>query len=174
METENKNNVIKTESKKRTTKKTNKMSPQELEAWNALYQYVKDEILKYDQSQSLSKEMVLRLKGLSSGQVYASGKQKALANYSYETILNTFKYCQSDIQRVFRNVTFRDEMHKFNTVIKIVEKHVNDVYIRMKRMKQTESQTQEEISKELGTEAYVHRFIPPKRKEIPDDLKALF
>lgn len=43
-----------------------KMSEKELQDWNELYQYVKS-ILGYDENQALSKNMVLRLKGLTTG-----------------------------------------------------------------------------------------------------------
>ena len=47
----------------RQTKKP--MSEQDKVEWDNLYQYVRFNILGYDKNQSLSKKMVLRLRGLS-------------------------------------------------------------------------------------------------------------
>ena len=41
-----------------------KMSEEEKKSWEALYTYVKTNIMGYDENQALSSTMVLRLKGL--------------------------------------------------------------------------------------------------------------
>ena len=52
----------------RTTRKH--MSKQEKADWDELYEYVRTEVMGYDQNQSLSSEMVLRLKGLLSNKLW--------------------------------------------------------------------------------------------------------
>ena len=52
----------------RTTRKH--MSKQEKADWDELYEYVRTEVMGYDQNQSLSSEMVLRLKGLLSNNLW--------------------------------------------------------------------------------------------------------
>ena len=86
----------------------------------------------YDENQSLSRTMVLRLKGLLSNKFIANNNIEDTANYSYETVLNTLKFCMPDIQRGLRSNSFTDENHKFNYAIKIVESNLNTVYVRMK------------------------------------------
>ena len=105
-----------------------KMTEKEKQDWESLYMYVKN-LLGYDGNQSLSNTMVLRLKGLLTNKFIENGNIEASANYSYETILNAFKYSSLDIQKALRTNNFKDEMHKFNYLLKIVEKNINTVYV---------------------------------------------
>ena len=102
-----------------------KMNEKEKQDWEDLYYYVKN-IMGYDENQSLSNTMVLRLKGLSTNKFIENKNVKSTANYSYETILNAFKYSSLDIQRALRTNSFKDEMHRFNYLLKIVEKNIKD------------------------------------------------
>lgn len=120
-----------------------KMTKEEKMAWDNLYQYVKKNIMGYDDNQALSNTMVLRLKGLLTNKFIENNNIKDTANYSYETILNTFKYCSPDIQRVLRNINWSDEMHKFNYILKIVEKNINTVYMKMKKIEKTKEKIEE-------------------------------
>lgn len=115
------------------------MTEKEKQDWESLYYYVKN-IMGYDENQALSNAMVLRLKGLLTNKFMENNSIKSTANYSYETILNTFKYCSFDIQKALRNNNFKDEMHKFNLILKIVEKNINTVYIKMKVAEKTKEE----------------------------------
>lgn len=139
-------------------KKKNRMTIQEQEAWDALYQYVRKNVMGYDEKQSLSKTMALRLKGLLTNKFIENYSIEDTANYSYEVILNTFKYCYSDIQKGLKNNNFKDEMHRFNYVIKIVEPKINDVYMRMKNNKKAEEKV--ETFDMSHTENYTAVFKP--------------
>lgn len=116
-----------------------KMTEKELRDWEALYYYVKD-LLGYDENQALSSTMVLRLKGLLTNKFIENNNITSTANYSYETILNTFKFCSQDIYKALRTNNFKDEMHRFNYVLKIVEKNINTVYLRMKNVEKTKEE----------------------------------
>ena len=116
-------------------KKKKRMTLQEQEAWDELYQYVRKNVMGYDENQSLSTTMALRLKGLLTNKFIENYSIEDTANYSYEVILNTFKYCMPEINNRLRNNNFKDEMHKFNYALKIVEPKINDVYIKMKNNK---------------------------------------
>lgn len=109
------------------------MTEEEKKSWEALYFYVKN-LLGYDENQALSSTMVLRLKGLLTNKFIENNAIESTANYSYEVILNTFKYSSLDIQKALRINNFKDEMHKFNYVLKIVEKNINTVYVKMKNV----------------------------------------
>lgn len=109
-----------------------RMTKEEQEAWDSLYEYVRTKVMRYDSNQALPSQMVLRLKGMLNGKFMANGSTKDMANYSYDVVLNTFKYSMPDIQRALGSVSFRDESHKFNYIMKIVEGNLNDVYMRMK------------------------------------------
>ena len=116
----------------------------------------------YDENQSLSNTMVLRLKGLSTNKFMENGNIASTANYSYETILNAFKYSSLDIQRAIRTNNFKDEMHKFNYVLKIAEKNINTVYVKMKnseKAKEEAKNTTIEVPTHTGAE-----FKPREKK----------
>lgn len=107
------------------------MSQEDKKDWDELYEYVK-KILGYDENQALSKTMVLRLRGLLSNKFIANNNIEDTSNYSYKVVLNTFKFCAFDIQNGLRSNSFKDESHKFNYVLKIVESNLNTVYMKMK------------------------------------------
>ena len=143
--------------------KVKKLSEQELQEWDDLYQYVKRNIMGYDENQALPSNMVLRLKGLLSGKFIENNNTKNRANYSYVTILNAFKSCSNTVQNALRTNKFKDEMHKFNYVLKIVEPNINDVYIRMKnveRAKEEAKNTSVEIITHVGAE-----YKPKEKKK---------
>lgn len=117
-----------------------KMTEKEKQDWESLYNYVKNNIMKYDENQALSSTMVLRLKGLLTNKFIENNNIESTANYSYETILNTFKFCSTDIYKALRTNNFKDEMHRFNYVLKIVEKNINTVYVRMKNAKKAKEE----------------------------------
>lgn len=139
------------------------MSEEEKIAWENLYYYVKSNIMGYDENQALSSTMVLRLKGLLTNKFIENNNIESTANYSYETILNTFKFCSPDIQRILRTNRFADEMHKFNYILKIVEKNINTVYMKIKN-----TQKAKEDAKSLTVEIPTHigAEFKPKEKKI--------
>lgn len=139
-----------------------KMTEKEKQDWESLYYHVKN-VMGYDDNQSLSNTMVLRLKGLLTNKFIENGNIEASANYSYETILNTFKYSSLDIQKALRTNNFKDEMHKFNYLLKIVEKNINTVYMKMKNAKKAR-----EEAKNTALEAPTHtgaEFKPREKKK---------
>lgn len=131
-----------------------KMTEKELRDWEELYYYVKN-LLGYDENQALSSTMVLRLKGLLTNKFIENGKIESTANYSYDVILNTFKYCSVDIQKALRTNRFSDEMHRFNYILKIVENNINNVYMKMKnsqRAKEEANNTTVDVANYMGAE----------------------
>ena len=140
-----------------------KMTEEEKEAWDALYTYVKKNIMGYDDNQALSSAMVLRLKGLLTNKFMENKNIEASANYSYETVLNAFKYSSLDIQRALRTNNFKDESHKFNYILKIAEKNINTVYVKMKNAEKAK-----EEAKNTTIEAPTHtgaEFKPREKKK---------
>lgn len=139
------------------------MTEKEKQDWDSLYQYVKLNILGYDENQALSNTMVLRLKGLLTNKFMENNNIESTANYSYETILNTFKFCSSDIQRALRTNNWANEMHKFNYILKIVEGNINNVYIKMKNIEKAK-----EEAKNTAVEVPIHtsaEFKPREKKK---------
>lgn len=136
-----------------------RMTKQEKKDWDELYDFVKKKILMYDENQSLSRTMVLRLKGLRSNKFIENGNIEDGANYSYQTILNAFKFCSLDIQRGLKSNDFSDEMHKFNYVLKIVESNINTVYVRMQQAEKSQNKT-----KNMDTTVATHTGASYQRK----------
>ena len=139
------------------------MTEEEKMAWDALYTYVRKNIMGYDDNQALSSAMVLRLKGLLTNKFMENNKIESTANYSYETVLNAFKYSSMDIQKALRTNNFKDEQHKFNYILKIVEKNINTVYVRMKnaeKAKEEAKNTMVEVPIHTGAE-----FKPREKKK---------
>ena len=138
------------------------MSEKEKQDWDLLYTYVKSNIMGYDENQTLSKGMVLRLKGLLTNKFMENNAIESTANYSYETILNTFKFCSIEISKALRTNRFKDEQHKFNYVLKIVEQNINTVYIKMKNIQKAKEEaktTTIEVPTHTGAE-----FKPTEKK----------
>lgn len=139
------------------------MTKEEKMAWDELYTYVRKNIMGYDDNQALSSTMVLRLKGLLTNKFIENNNIQSTANYSYETILNAFKYSYLDIQKALRTNNWADEMHKFNYILKIVEKNINTVYVRMKNAEKAKEEAKNatvEILTHTGAE-----FKPKEKKK---------
>lgn len=140
-----------------------KMSEEEKKSWENLYYYVKN-LLGYDENQALSSTMVLRLKGLATNKFIENNAIESTANYSYEVILNTFKFCSPTISKAMRTNNFKDEMHRFNYLLKIVEKDINTVYIKMR-----DAQKAKEEAKNTAIEIPIHTGAEFKPKEKKSD-----
>lgn len=140
-----------------------KMTEKEKQDWESLYMYVKSNVMGYDENQALSSTMVLRLKGLLTNKFIENSNIESTANYSYETILNAFKYSSLDIKRALRTNNFKDEMHRFNYILKIVEKNINTVYVKMR-----DAERAREEAKNTTIEAPTHigaEFKPKENKK---------
>ena len=116
-----------------------KMTEKEKQDWENLYYYVKN-LLGYDENQALSNTMVLRLKGLSTNKFIENNNIKDSANYSYEVILNTFKFCSPTINKALKTNSWTNEMHRFNYILKVVENNINNVYLRMKNVQKNKEE----------------------------------
>ena len=143
------------------------MTEAEKMAWENLYNYVKLNIMGYDDSQALSSTMVLRLKGLLTNKFIENNKIASTANYSYETILNTFKFCYPDIQKALKTNSWTNEMHRFNYILKVVESNINNVYLRMQKMQKTKEDAQNTT---IDTVNHIGAEYQRKTKEVNNKL----
>lgn len=147
-----------------------KMTEKEKQYWESLYYYVKN-LMGYDENQSLSNAMVLRLKGLLTNKFMENKNIDSTANYSYETILNTFKYSSIDIQRALKTNKFSDEMHRFNYILKIVERNINTVYMKTKGVKKSEEKIEDvdtTIANYTGVKYQVKQDIKNREDKFAD------
>lgn len=142
--------------------------------WIRLCEYVKKEILEYDDNMKFPKQLALKLQGIKHGQFVANNKLDKNANYDDYTILCTFMLCKKKILNYLHNnkTKIKDEQHKINIILKIIEPEINDVYIRIqnaKKMKQNlENKSFDNQTSDSGAE------YTPKTKETSDRLKKLF
>ncbi len=138
-----------------------KMTEKEKQDWEALYFYVKG-LLGYDENQALSSTMVLRLKGLLTNKFIENNNIQNGANYSYEVILNTFKFCRFDIEKALRTNRFANESHKFNYLLKIIEQNINTVYMKMKSVERAKEKAKNTL---VETPTHVGAEFKPKEKK---------
>ena len=141
--------------------------------FDKLYRYVK-QLMGYDENQCLPKFYFLRLKGLAAGLQYLDNKQEDMAHYQFDVVLNTFKYCNLEIQRSINKKQFSSEQKKFNYITAIVENKLNDVYKKMKQAERIQKkQEMVTVEKALSEPEYVHIFKAPEQKKLSADLEAL-
>ena len=139
-----------------------KMTEKEKQDWESLYYHVKG-LLGYDENQALSSTMVLRLKGLLTNKFIENNNIESTANYSYETILNTFKFCSAEISKALRTKSFANETHRFNYILKIVEQNINTVYVKMKNV---EKAKEEAKNTTIETPIHTGAEFKPREKKI--------
>lgn len=132
----NKKKTVKNEGEKSPskTKKTSirKTSDQEQREWEALYFYVKKNILQYDDNMDLTNYCILRLKGMAQGRFAAQDRKTTGITYGYKVVLSTFEQKQELIRWSLQVKTFNSESHKINWIFKIIENNINDVYLKMR------------------------------------------
>jgi hypothetical protein len=118
------------------------MNSEEKKQWDELYQYVKKEILQYDDNQKIPDNLILRLKGLSTGKLIENKSIEDKAKYSYEIVLYTFKLCKTKILYAIKDKEFKDEMSKFIYICAIIDNNINDVYLRVTNAKKSQEKTE--------------------------------
>ena len=147
-----------------------KMTIEEKKNFDKLYQYIKNEIFEYD-TQSLPKYMVLRLMGLKEGKFMANNKVKSMANYDYQHILYTFKINKIKIKDIVRSDKYKNEQHRFNTIMIIVEKEINDVVNRLKQVAKNEKKLESiDLKNTVNEGAEYKRKSKKKRNDKLQDL----
>jgi len=149
-----------------------KMTQQEKEDWDELYQYIKKDIFEYT-NQALPKYMILRLKGLSEGKFMANNYVKSMAKYEYKHILYTFKINKVKIKDIVNSSRFKNEQHKFNTIMIIIEKDINDVVNRLAQKVKSEEKIEKIDLKNITYEGAEYKN-KTNDKKINDELKELW
>ena len=149
-----------------------KMSKQEKNDFDELYQYVKKEVFEYDE-QNLPRYMVLRLKGLHEGKFIANKNIKPMAHYEYKHILYTFKINKAKIKQIIKSDKFNNEKHKFNTIMMIIEGEINNVVNRLKQAKKSEEKIKNIDLENVNYEGAEYKN-KSKNKKVNDELKKLW
>lgn len=151
-------------------KKTqNKMSKQEVKDFYELCDYIKYKILEYTEDMKFPQFLALRIKGIQQGKYLANNNSKKQANYSYPDILLAFKIYRFAILSELRDrQKFKDEKHRINYMMKIIESKLNDV-IEMRKARDKSNEKAENIkidAIELG--AYKKKTKENKNKRLND------
>lgn len=147
-----------------------KMSEQEIKEWDELYQYVKKDIFEYD-SEKLPKYMILRLRGLKEGKFIANTKIATIANYKFSHILYTFKANKMKIKQIIKSQDFKNEQHKFNTIMLIIEREINDVVNRLKQADKSKQKIENMPIENILHEGAEYKH---KTKKISNELENLW
>ena len=149
------------------------MSKEDIKKWDELYQYVRKDVFEYGESQKLPTYMVLRLKGLKEGNFMANKKIKPMANYEYQHILYTFKINKMKLKEVAKSDKYKNEQHRFNTIMIIVEQEINNVVNRLNQVKKSEEKLE---GMELNNISHQGAEYKNKSNEtkVKDELKELW
>lgn len=143
-------------------KKYPPMTDEEKKDWYELDDYVRHNVMEFV-DEGLTTKMVLRLKGLRYGQVMANNSHDKRSNYSFKTILLTFKACAPQIQRAVTTKVFKNNMQKFNYIMAIVENNISDVSQRMRRAKE-EQEKSEQIDHSISMNSNLDAIYAKKNK----------
>ena len=149
-----------------------KAEPKDKE-WKELCEYVKKEILQYDDNMKFPKYLALRLQGLKKGQHIANNECEIQAHYDDYTILCTFKLCKKRILDYLHNnaTKIEDEQHKINLIMKFIEPEINDVYLRLKNVKRMRESIQGESFDNQSNDGAEYK---KRTKDVNEKLKKLF
>ena len=121
-----------------TEKKNKSTNPRKDQDFRDMCLWIERELFGYDGNQHLHKDACGFLQGLRKGQGYANNSHDQYGNYSVEVIFNTFKIQKANILRAIKGKEFSSEDKKMAYICRIVEKHLNDMYTRMKNAKESE------------------------------------
>lgn len=115
---------------------------EEEKKFKELCEYVKKEIMGYDENQKLSKHMCLRLRGMKDGKFIANKTTPSMAHYSYDIILLTFKYIKHHgLDNLLIDKKFNSEEHKFNYIMVIISNNINTVYNKVKKIREEQNRS---------------------------------
>lgn len=106
-------------------------------------QYIKTEILGIKKEFNVPKLLVERLMGLRSGQYVPKKNSKVhgdnVKGYPYDVILKTVKYKKLELVISLKDQSkFKDDQHRINHVIVIIQNYINDVYWKLKQKEESD------------------------------------
>lgn len=110
-----------------------------------------------------------RIEGLRRG-VYIPKGETIGVEYPYDIIRFTFMAIAGDIKNALSYVKFKDEVHKINYILVMVERKINDIYLAVERNKKAKEKL-EEMEIDFNPEV-ADRFVnteKPKSAELFGD-----
>ena len=150
-----------------------KMTEVEKKEWSELYNYVKKEILFYDDNQNIPQNICRKLKGIRTGKFIENRLIENQAEYPYKIILYTSpppppppRYADQEYWLHYLKKHFNAEMQKVNYICAIVKNNINDVYEMVKRKERNDEKV-ENMDTEILTHKAAH--YQTKTKELKND-----
>jgi hypothetical protein len=116
--------------------------------FDELYEYIRGIIFEYGET-PLPRYFVLRLKGLHTGKFMANKNSKSRGSYSYTAIYATFKLKEKYIKQMIKANKFKDEKHKINYIMVMVESDINNVVKMINRKIKTTEIAKVQADKQL-------------------------
>lgn len=127
-----------------------KLTEEEKRYRDELSDYVRKEIFGYEQRGFATPNLFwVRVNGFLTGRTYGNLELSAENKYyTYKDILATFKYCKPEIMRLYNRMSFKNEAHRINTTMKIIDENIVTVKQMMEKSEQ-QSKKMESIKSEL-------------------------
>ena len=143
-------------------------------SWIELCEYVKREILGYDENMKFPTYLAQRLQGIKRGEYIANKNHDEQANYDDFVLLCTFKYCKPMILNYYRRneKKIKDERHRMNIALKIAEDHLNDIYLRVKKARESKEKVENNIVENQNYDNAAE--YKKKTTEVNNKMKGLF
>jgi len=140
------------------------------------YEYIKTEILRYDNDIKLPSHFALRLKGLMDGKFMCNNNITPNANYSIESIKETFTACKDKIHWALDNKDFNNEQQKLNYIFAIVEGNINDTVkvLKYKEKQQDKLDILDVSNLEYDGVKYEEKKKVEKFNKVADKLKDIW
>lgn len=143
---------------------------QEDSDWDKVYKYFQHEILHIKPGNSMPQHAVERLLGLRVGKYkpHATNTRTIKQGYSFPVILNAMKFSKSEIEKATKRVSFNDEEHEINYVMKIIQQHLPFIQAKMDALEE-QNRRIEKIKKEGTTNrgvAYKHKGTGRRKVEL--------
>lgn len=98
-----------------------------------VYDYIRYQLLKYEEGTVLPRMVVHRIRGTMFGKLYQRGSDELPIIYPLPVILATLMFAKNDILYCLSTMKFKNESHRINTIFKIVDDNINTVKIAMER-----------------------------------------
>ena len=135
--------------------------------WCDCYEYMK-KLLGYGEKIMLPRYVVLRLKGLHKGKFMANKNSESYGEYSFKIILTTMQINSVKIKSRLTSGSFTAENHRINSVMLIIEKGINDVVVRMKKVEKSNIKVENiDVSRQASS---VAEYQKKKKKATNSDL----
>lgn len=129
------------------SKKTVKLEPEELHYKEELNKYLKSKIFNIEDEANLPSYLWVRLEALRRGKKFIKNNSDMYIQYTYYDIYVTFALCEQKIKYALYNRKFNNDVHRINTVMKIVEDSIMTVKESLEKRKKELEKKEEDMEK---------------------------